>query len=76
MSTWTIRIEDKEGNSRSMQVNSSWTYAQLHGELLNCFRIEMQLQLWFIIIILGTSIWIWRDQVDALWNSWAFGIAA
>ncbi|CAG9314277.1 unnamed protein product [Blepharisma stoltei] len=38
MPTLTIRVEDMEGNVRIQQVDSSWTYARLHEELLKLFE--------------------------------------
>ncbi|CAG9312711.1 unnamed protein product [Blepharisma stoltei] len=37
MSNLTIRVEDMNGQQRTIQVNSSWTYAQLHNQFAQMF---------------------------------------
>ncbi|CAG9316440.1 unnamed protein product [Blepharisma stoltei] len=37
MSNLTIRVEDMNGQQRTLQVNSSWTYAQLHNQFQQMF---------------------------------------
>mmetsp|Transcript_447 Transcript_447/g.469 ORF Transcript_447/g.469 Transcript_447/m.469 type:complete len:84 (+) Transcript_447:17-268(+) len=47
MSDLTIRVEDMNGQQRTMQVNSSWTYAQLHAQFVQMFGSAGELSVVF-----------------------------